>query len=464
MTEKELNFNDTYSHKKAFFYSFGSLADVIAYQMFTFLIFIFYYAVMRVNVILLTIGYILWSFWNAFNDPLIGIISDRTSTRWGRRKPYVIAAIIPLAILLVIVWMPPSGSELVIFMYFMIMLILFDTFYTMFSLSQTALFPEMFEDIEDRAKANNIVQIFIVVALLLGTLLPSFFITQYDNPKEGEYITAGIVIAVIFVIMAIIFVLFGIKEKAEFSKDAERAPSFFKSIKMSLSNKSLRWYVPANFAIWYIFGLVVTITALYCSFVLGIKDSFMISLLLGLIFISAAGFMVLWRFIILKIGVKKGLILAFIVTIVLLAPFMFITDLIGGIIVFTLLGIGFAGLTFCRDIVMANIIDDDEIKTGIRREASFYGVNAIFIRLSTIAVVISISLVFTSVGWAVFDPKGDKTQIILGLRILMFVFPACALGLAILFMSRFPITKEKSEEIKREIKRIHAEKRSKIST
>jgi GPH family glycoside/pentoside/hexuronide:cation symporter len=155
MTEKKLNSEDIYSNKKAFFYSFGTLADVTAYQMFTFLIFTFYYAVMRVNVILLTIGYILWSFWNAFNDPLIGIVSDRTSTRWGRRKPFIFAAIIPLAVLLVIVWMPPTGTEMVIFIYFMIMLILFDTFYTMFSLTQTALFPEMFEDIEDQAKANN---------------------------------------------------------------------------------------------------------------------------------------------------------------------------------------------------------------------------------------------------------------------------------------------------------------------
>ena len=64
MTEKELNSEDRYSHKKAFFYSFGSLADVTVYKMFTFLIFTFYYAVMKVNVILLTIGYILWSFWS----------------------------------------------------------------------------------------------------------------------------------------------------------------------------------------------------------------------------------------------------------------------------------------------------------------------------------------------------------------------------------------------------------------
>jgi GPH family glycoside/pentoside/hexuronide:cation symporter len=262
--------------------------------------------------------------------------------------------------------------------------------------------------------------------------------------------------------MAAIFLLFGIKEKTEFSKDAESAPGFFKSIKMTLSNKSFRPYVPANFVVWYIFGLVITISALYCSFVLGIKDSFMISLLLGLIFISAAGFMFLWRFIILKIGIKKGLMLAFVVTIILMAPFMFISDLIGAVIVFTLLGIGFAGLTFCRDIVMATIIDDDELKTGMRREASFYGVNAIFIRLATIAVVISISLVFTSVGWAVFDPRGDTTQIIWGLRILMFVFPAVALGFAILCMSRFPITKERAEEIKREIKKIHAEKKQQM--
>lgn len=65
-------------------YSAGLFSDVASYQFFTFLIFTFYYSVVGLPTDWITWAFIAWSIWNALNDPMWGIISDRTNTKWGK--------------------------------------------------------------------------------------------------------------------------------------------------------------------------------------------------------------------------------------------------------------------------------------------------------------------------------------------------------------------------------------------
>ena len=143
--------DDGYSNKKAAAYSFGQIADVSAYQTFTFLIFTFYFAIIGLPVLYISLGFIIWSVWNALNDPFMGFISDRTHTRWGRRLPYIMIGLIPMAIIMFLLFSPPKTFGLdaiaVNFVYFLIVIILFDLFYTMYSLNLTSLFPETFINI-----------------------------------------------------------------------------------------------------------------------------------------------------------------------------------------------------------------------------------------------------------------------------------------------------------------------------
>lgn len=452
--------------KIAVFFSCGQLSDIISYQVFTFLVFTFYYSVIEINVVLITIGFIIWSIWNSLNDPLLGYLSDRTHTKWGRRIPYIMIALIPLALIMVLLFTPPKSigitDEISNFVYFFIIIIVFELFYTMYSLNLTSMFPETFISKAERIKGNNIRQVFTIFGLVIAFILPSLFISDYSDPQYlQQYQTFGIVIMIIVIIFGLIFLRFGPKEKPEFKEDYKNAPSFSSSIKICLKSKSFMWYIPAEIANWFVYGMLPTIVPLYGKFVLHIEDTLLISLLLGLTFISAAIFItILWKPVVKRIGNRKAWMISMSIWILTLLPIMFIDTFILGMIVFFLIGIGLSGSLYIIDLVVSDIIDEDEINTNMRREASYYGVNALFLRMTTVLVFLAISSVFTSVGWAVFEPEYVTPEIIFGLRSLMFIFPAIALGIAILSIYKYPLDGEKLSQLKSELQKIHDKKKS----
>ncbi|MFX0072198.1 MAG: MFS transporter [Candidatus Hermodarchaeota archaeon] len=457
-----------YSNKKAVAYSFGQVADVMAYQSFIFLTFTFYFTIIGLPVLYISIGFMIWSIWNAFNDPMLGFLSDRTHTRWGRRLPYIMLGLIPLAVTMFFVFSPPKTfgiTDLTInLIFFIVIIIVFELFYTMFSLNLTSLFPESFINLEERTKANNIRQTFSVVGLLLAFILPGIIIPDFSDPKYiAEYSIFGVTLTIIVLITGLIFLKFGPKEKPEFQEDYKNAPSLGNSIKMCFKSKSFRWYIPTEIAVWFVFGMIPTILPLYAKFVLGMTDSFLISLMIGLTFISAVIFInLLWKPLVQKIGARKSWLISIAIWIGVFIPLFFITDAIFGFIVFFVLGIGFGGTLYIIDIIVADIVDEDEVVTGMRREAGYYGVNALCLRFTTILVFVAISLVFTNVGWAVFEPNNVTPAIILGLRILMVVFPIMALIVGFLSMYKYPLDNEKLTEVKQELEIIHNKKKSKL--
>ncbi|MFX0175135.1 MAG: MFS transporter [Candidatus Hodarchaeota archaeon] len=454
--------------KKAVFYSFGQISDQTAYQSFILLIFTFYFAVVGIDVWLITLGYAIWAVWNAINDPLIGYFSDKTHTRWGRRLPYIMIFFIPLGIVTFLLFTPPlpvdPANQIGNFIYFFIIILVFELIYTTFSLNYTSLFPEVFMSKEERTKGNNIRQIFTIVALIFAFILPGLVISDYANPASlPQYQVFGIIAGIIIIIAALVLLFLGPKEKPEFSEDYKNAFSFFNTIKFCLKSKSFRWYIISETANWFVFGMLPTIVPLYSKYVLNVTDAFLASVLLGLTFISATIFItILWRPVVKRIGNRKSWMLSMFVWILGLVPFMFIADFTSGIIAFFLLGIGLAGSLYIIDLVVADIVDEDEIATGMRREAGYYGVNAFILRFSNVLVIFAIGSVFSTVGWTTFEAFPLIADVVLGLRILMFLFPVIALAIAILAIYKYPLDGEKLKAVKEKLQEIHTTKKERV--
>ncbi|MFX0072645.1 MAG: MFS transporter [Candidatus Hermodarchaeota archaeon] len=467
MTEKEKKTeNLNYSNKKLAAYGIGQVSDITAYQTFTFLVFTFYFAVIGVNVVLITIGFIIWSVWNSFNDPFIGYLSDRTHTKWGRRIPFIMLSTVPLGLITFLLFLPPKSfgisDQTANFIYFLIIIIAFELFFTMYDLNFTALFPELFIEVEERTKANLFRQSFLIIGLFMAFILPGLFISDYSDPQSlPQFQLFGLVIAFVIIIPALFFLKFSPKEKPEFQEDYKDAPGLLGSIKLCLKSKSFRWYIPAEIANWFVYGMLPTIVPLYGKFVLGITDTLILSLLLALTFISVAIFMnVLWKPLAQKIGPRKSWLISMTIFVSSLVPLMFITTMIQGLVVFFLIGIGMSGSIYLIDLIIGDIVDEDEVITGARSEGAYYGVNMFLMHLSTVFVFLAISLVFTSVGWAVFEPTRVTPQVVFGLRTLMFIFPAIALAIGLLVIYKYPLDGDYLRQVKEDLKKLHDQKKA----
>lgn len=434
-------------------YSIGEITDMVAYQGFTFLIFTFYSVVLGVNVSIVTIVYIIWSIFNALNDPVLGAWSDRTKTKkmgGGRRRPWIIGSILPLAIVMVLLFTAPRGDDIITAVYMCFIMCTFDTIYTTFSLNHTSLYPEMFPTDKAREEVGRGRRIFMVFGLMVAFLLPGFFISEYIGDPETtivQYQTAGAVMGLVILVTALIHVKYGIREPS-FDQINEKTPLSFKdSIKVTLKNKTFLIFIVTSCCNWYVFGILPLLMPLYVAGALGESNSFLTTILLLIAFLSSILGVIMFSKIDAKVGSKKGILISMIWWACSFIPLLFIEDYEIAAIIMIFIGIGLGGPTYFIDRNISNIIDEDEFRTGQRREASYYGVHAIFIRLAAILVIISVNIVFAYNGWEEIDVGTITDAQKMGLRLLMSIFPAVAMLIGILFLKFYRLGKTQVDEI-----------------
>ena len=460
-------------------FGIGEIADQLAYQGFTFTIFTFYFSVIQLEAKYITIVFIIWSIYNAFNDPLIGSLSDRTRTRkifGGRRRPWMILSAVPLALVMFLLFTPPGGQvtggyNIWTIIYMLFIMCLFDTVYTAFSLNRTSLYPEIFRTNKAREEVGAVRRIVMVIALLLAFIMPTLLIsdmtlqepTSVASDVIWQYQLTGIIFGVVILITILINVLWGAKEAPYEELEKKEPLKLWESLKISLTNKKFVLFAICSTMNWYVFGILPTIIPIYIKTVVDFETDWLavaleslgelrISLPLVLAFLMSIFGVLFWSFIDRKLGSKLGFILSMVWWIIVLIPFIFINSYLGIMIVLALNGIGLGGSPYFIDRHISNIADDDEVKTGQRREGSYYGVHALFVRLSTILTIGTIAIVLSTNGWKVYDPTVVTPELIFGLKSLMSLFPAGALIIGIIFLIFYPLGRKQVQELQANLK------------
>ncbi|MEA4884808.1 MAG: MFS transporter [Clostridia bacterium] len=415
----------------ALLYSLGSFTAALLGQSFTTWVQLYYVDILKMPLALYGVGMTIYGIWNAINDPLAGQWSDNTRTRWGRRIPFILFGTLPLCAVFVFVWAVPAFALAVptrLFAYFLAIAFLFDGLFTVVILNWTALYPEMYPSLAQRSSVSALRQVMGILGMVIGMVLAPQVRAAFGWGGMGLFF--GILS------MFIMFLsLLGSKERPELSE--RQGLKIGEALRSTFVNKSFATFVLVSLFVQFVFVLTPATLPFFAKYVLGLSDS-QNTLLLAPMFAVALPMVWVWSWVTNRIGPRRTTMLAIIVFAVALIPFSFVRTLIGGMITTSLIGLGLAGLLIIIDVLIAEVVDEDELTTGVRREGSYFGANAFVMRFGVSMEAIAFSAVMGAHG---YNPSlaTQPDSVVAGLKFLMTVVPMVSLALAMAALYFYPI-------------------------
>jgi glycoside/pentoside/hexuronide:cation symporter, GPH family len=420
---------------------------------------IFYQDYLGLSARWIALASLIYAVWNAINDPLFGYISDSTRSRWGRRIPYMRFTAPFLALTFVLIWFaPPEAGQQGLFWWMLVTMLLFDTAYTIIGLSYASLLPEVSESDAERNGLQISSSLFGLVGVLLGFMIPDFF-----RPKAGaESTLLPMQIAMIGVALicmtAIMITTFRVKERLEFSM-VDHSLGLWASLRYTFTSRSFLVLVSANFMTVLMNALLVGAIFYLSDYVLQIHTL----MLLACLFVPLLIGIPLTAVIRARLGVVGTQQLLLVVTGVgLLSIVVAPTELIP--VGIALAGFGLAGPQTLTNVLFAQVADEDEVRSGVRREGVFFGVNALFTKpAQSVALALSPFILEASQFVARGQNMGSifleqPSSVVFGIKVIAGLVPGLAMLAGALILLAFPLHGPYLEEVQAKVLALHAVK------
>jgi GPH family glycoside/pentoside/hexuronide:cation symporter len=368
----------------------------------------------------------IYGIWDAVNDPLAGFLSDNTRTRWGRRRPWLLAGLPFYVGILVLVYAVPRpflhGDSL--FWYALMVFFLFEAVYSTMSVNYTALFPELFRDVRERARASSYLQGLGMLGELLGFSIPPLIYAKFGF----------VPMAVSFAGVAGITLLLGIIRSKENPNSVKAPPLDLKgAFGEVLRDRPFLLFALAVTFLMFTTGVYTLATPFYVQYSLGASPQGT-SLILAIVFGAAILSVSIWGRLVPVQGIKRSWLLS--VGVGAISPIILglAPNLVAGAIGAALVGLSMGGINVCRVIIMADLVDQDLKRTGHRREAIYYSLVRVMGKLSRILQSLALGLLGLLFGYVSGDNPGPQPGN--AFRFLIGVFPLVSVTMAWLISSR----------------------------
>lgn len=406
--------------------------------------------------------------WDAINDPIVGTISDRIKTRWGRRRPFLLFFSIPFALgFLLLWWAPPWQSQFALMITVTLAFMISDTFQTLVVVPYYTLTPEIAPEYDQRTSLTGYRMFFNLLASLatavLGPMIVKASLSAGLTQQQG-YITVA---ALFGGLAAIPFLVIGlvVRERYAGAAQAEQAASFRATVKTAWANIPFRFATGLYMLNWITFDLVALMLPFFLTYWVArgnltakvslFGEPFTLeSAVLGLLLITAVVALPLWTWLARKLSKRAAYIIGMsfwaVVQLVLLTVQPGQVDYI--LLLAVLAGLSVSTAHVLPDAIFPDVIEWDELRTGRRHEGIYYGVKN-FVRKLTGAFAIFLAL--QVIGWfgyqnpskgATFSPQNDMT--LQAIRILTGPVGAVLLLSAIAMAWFYPLTRERHDRIR----------------
>jgi len=355
---------------------------------------------------------------DALDNPLYGFLSDRTRTRWGRRRPWLVVATPVLGVSFVLFFSPPNLSDTGLIAWFAVFTVLTGTSDSMVNANYGALLPELFPQEKHRAVANSLRQGFQLVAMILSIAMV---------PLAADYLGYSLT-ALVLAIVAVAVILWcatGAREDPQAARAS--TPRLLDTAKTIVTHR--KFWLIALTAGAYSSGmtLVLAAVAFFVKYTLDLPGAAATYLLASVIGISALA-LVLWTRWVRRFGPEPVWRVALSVLAVGLALMSLASGLATAIAIGALVGFGYSGVMATMDLIVARLLDEDMARTGHRREGMFLAAFGFFNRLDAWVKSLAFLAVAALFGYQSGDSPGPHPEI--AAQFLLSVFPAVLVGMA----------------------------------
>ena len=403
--------------------------------------------------------------WDAVNDPIVGMMSDRTRSRWGRRHPWMIFGAIPFGIFFFLQWLvpqfssDPTANQWSLFWYYILISILFNSFYTAVNLPYTALTPELTQDYDERTSLTSYRFGFsiggsILSLLLVGRIFDLPFLK--DNPLQ-QYTVMGGVCALISV-LPLFWCVWGTRKRVKETEHLRQETSnevslpYLEQLKIVFSNRPFLYVIGIYLCSWLAVQNTVSVIPYFVKNWMGLTTQDFIYVIIT---VQVASFIMLfvWTEVSKRVGKKAVYFMGMTVWIIAeIGLFMVQPGQIGLMYALAVMaGFGVSTAYLIPWSMIPDVIELDELQTGQRREGVFY---AFMVLLQKAALAIGLFLVTQVLQQSGFlknfageaDPI-QPASALWAIRVLVGPVPLVILLVGLVLAYFYPITKEVHAEI-----------------
>jgi glycoside/pentoside/hexuronide:cation symporter, GPH family len=406
--------------------------------------------------------------WDAINDPMVGVLSDRTSSKWGRRYPWMIWGAVPFGLCFFLNWIVPHFSDnlefnqIALFWYYTAVSILFNAFYTVVNLPYTALTAELTKDYDERTSLNSFRFTFSIGGSILSLIIALIISAIVPKDRALQFLILGAVCAIISV-LPIYWCVWGTRKRAEAvanqNPEIEQPVSipYFQQLKIAFTNIPFLFVIGIYLCSW----LAVQLTAgIIPYFVVNFMKLTQLDVSLVLLTVqgTAMSMLFVWNSVSRRMGKKAVYFMGMSSWLIAQIGLFFIQPGQTGFmyLLCILAGVGVSCAYLVPWSMLPDIVELDELRTGQRREGIFY---SFMVFIQKICLGLAVALMLESLGWAGYlKPVGNIAQnqpdaVLNIIRFFIAPVPAIALLLGLILTYFYPITKEAHAEILLQLER-----------
>jgi len=377
--------------------------------------------------------------WDVFTDPVLGVLSDRYPSRWGRRRHWL-ALSVPILMLSTYMLFMPNPEDVSAWYLGMWIFILYIG-WTLLSLTHQAWGAEVSPNYHERSRITGAREIFIIIGSVFCLLLPS--IIEQMNPENLEMARMSAMgwMVIILLPLTILWASLKVKEKPASPVESISWSQTFQTLK---KNGPMQRLLASDVLVGIIQNITASLFLFYAADIL--KLGTWASLILLLNFISGLFYIPLFIALSNKLGKHITLCVCMVLYAVGLNAVWFIPEgaVVATAVLMLLLGMSVGAPTALIRSMMADVVDEDTVKTGKERAGLFFSLHSLTWKLGSALAIGITYLVLAYIGYTPGEANTDTAN--LGFMCL-FILPPVVLSLVIVaIVYRFPITRERQEQ------------------